>query len=257
MTDHPKRPRGRPRNDGLMPGSAEAKAADRAARSGPNAPAPPGGRTGAVGDFLSLSLKNPGDQAEVAIAFLETLTIPEGPKAGEPLRLAGYQRKFVRGAMAEGVMVALLSIGRGNAKTAISAGIALGSVMGVWDDQPKREILIAARNRDQARTAFGFVVGFVQGLPEEEQGLFTIRHGSRLEVEYSANGGGLIRVIPADGKSILGGAPTLAIMDERAAWEREKGDNLENAILSGLGKRGGRALIISTSAPDEVVSRKW
>lgn len=251
MTDHPKRPRGRPRNDGLMPGSSEAKAADRAARSGPNAPAPRVGGSVAGGDVFSLSLKNPGDQAEVAIAFLETLTIPEGPKAGEPLRLAEYQRKFVRGAMAEGVMVALLSIGRGNAKTAISAGIALGSVMGVWDDQPKREILIAARNRDQARTAFGFVVGFVQGLPEEEQGLFTIRHGSRLEVEYSANGGGLIRVIPADGKSILGGAPTLAIMDERAAWEREKGDSLENAILSGLGKRGGRALIISTSAPDD------
>ncbi|GKT30110.1 terminase, partial [Aduncisulcus paluster] len=53
------------------------------------------------------------------------------------------------------------------------------------------------------------------------------------------------------GKSILGGAPTLALMDERAAWEREKGDNLENAILSGLGKRDGRALIISTSAPDD------
>jgi len=153
--------------------------------------------------------------------------------------------------MAEGVMVALLSIGRGNAKTALAAGIGLGSVMGVWDDQPKREIILAARNRDQARTAFGFVVGFVQGLPEDEQELFTIRHGSRLEVEYQANGGGLIRVIPADGKSILGGAPTLAIMDERAAWDGEKGDNLENAILSGLGKRDGRALIISTSAPDD------
>ena len=148
-------------------------------------------------------------------------------------------------------MVALLSIGRGNAKTALAAGIGLGSVMGVWDDQPKREIILAARNRDQARTAFGFVVGFVQGLPEDEQELFTIRHGSRLEVEYQANGGGLIRVIPADGKSILGGAPTLAIMDERAAWDGEKGDNLENAILSGLGKRDGRALIISTSAPDD------
>ena len=46
-------------------------------------------------------------------------------------------------------------------------------------------------------------------------------------------GGGVARVIPADGRSILGGAPTLAILDERAAWEREKGDNLENAILSG------------------------
>lgn len=117
--------------------------------------------------------------------------------------------------------------------------------------QPKREIIFAARNRDQAKTAFGFLLGFIEGLPEDQQAQFTIRRGSKLEVETAENGGGLARVIAADGKSILGGAPTLAIMDERAAWERDKGDALENAILSGLGKRDGRALIISTSAPDD------
>lgn len=229
-----KRPRGRPR------------------KSGPNAPASAGQGTGELIDLLSPPEKIRGeDIPATAIAFLETLIVPEGPKAGSPLVLAEYQKQFVRGALATDVMVGVLSIGRGNAKTAISAGIGLGSVMGIWDAQPKREIILAARNRDQAKTAFGFVVGFVQGLPAGEQELFTIRHGYKLEVEYAANGGGLIRVIPADGKSILGGAPTLAIMDERAAWEKDKGDSLENAILSGLGKRGGRALIISTSAPDD------
>lgn len=197
---------------------------------------------------LSLPTEN---SAELAIRFLETLKIPEGRLAGQPLKLAEFQRKFVRGALADGVMVAVLSIGRGNAKTALSAGLALGALKGVWDSQPKREILFAARNRDQAKTAFQFLVGFIEGLPEDEQALFTIRRGAKLEVEYSANGGGLARCVAADGKSILGGAPTLALMDERAAWEPEKGDSLENAILSGLGKRDGRALIISTSAPDD------
>lgn len=171
--------------------------------------------------------------------------------AGQPLKLAEFQRRFVRGALTGGVMVGVLSIGRGNAKTALSAGLALGHLVGAWDDQPKREILFAARNRDQAKTAFQFLVGFIDGLPDEEREKFIIRRGSKLEVEYEDNGGGLARCIAADGKSILGGAPTLAILDERAAWEREKGDNLENAILSGLGKRDGRALIISTSAPDD------
>lgn len=189
--------------------------------------------------------------ADTVITFLETLCIPEGPKAGQPLKLAEFQKRFVRGAMADGVMVGCLSIGRGNAKTALSAGIALGSLMGVWDDQPRREIILAARNRDQAKTAFGFIVGFIDGLAEAERELFTIRRGSRLEIEYAENGGGLVRAIAADGRSILGGAPTLAILDERAAWEKDKGDTLENAILSGLGKRNGRALIISTAAPDD------
>lgn len=190
--------------------------------------------------------------AAAALRFLPRLIIPEGRLAGRKLRLAAYQRDFIRGAFAKDVAVALLSIGRGNAKTALSAGLALGHLTGEIAPQPKREIIFAARNRDQAKTAFGFLLGFIEGLPDEDQGQFTIRRGSKLEVETSENGGGLARVIAADGKSILGGAPTLAILDERAAWEREKGDALENAILSGLGKRDGRALIISTSAPDDV-----
>ncbi|PKQ11050.1 MAG: terminase [Alphaproteobacteria bacterium HGW-Alphaproteobacteria-1] len=190
-------------------------------------------------------------EASAALRFLSRLTVPEGRRAGRKLRLAGFQKDFVRGAFANDCAVGCLSIGRGNAKTALSSGIALGHLMGEIAPQPKREIIFAARNRDQAKTAFGFLLGFIEGLPEDAQAQFTIRRGSKLEVETAENGGGLARVIAADGKSILGGAPTLAILDERAAWEREKGDNLENAILSGLGKRDGRALIISTSAPDD------
>lgn len=190
--------------------------------------------------------------ATKAIRFLESLRIPEGPKAGEPITLAPFQKKYVRGALAHGINVAVLSIGRGNAKTALSAGLALGAVMGKWDAQPRREILIAARTRDQARIAFDFVVGFIRSLPEDEKALFTIRRSPRLEIEYEADGGGhFIRAIAADGKTALGSAPTLVLMDERGHWQADQGDALEHALLSGLGKRGGRALIISTSAPDD------
>lgn len=230
--------------------AAATRAKGRKGRAGSGPNAPKSSQAGDRGPSVPFSFPT-SEMADQAIAFLETLKIPEGKKAGDPLRLAEFQRRFVRGALGDGVMVACLSIGRGNAKTALSAGLALGALKGVWDDQPKREILFAARNRDQAKTAFQFLVGFIEGLPEDEQEQFLIRRGSKLEVEYSGNGGGLARCIAADGKSILGGAPTLALMDERAAWEREKGDNLENAILSGLGKRDGRALIISTSAPDD------
>ena len=118
-------------------------------------------RTGDRRLSVPLSFPTP-EKADLAIEFLETLKIPEGKKAGEPLRLAGFQKQFVRGALADGVMVACLSIGRGNAKTALSAGLALGALVGIWDDQPKREILFAARNRDQAKTAFQFLVGFIE-----------------------------------------------------------------------------------------------
>lgn len=227
---------------------------DMFGENGPNAPRLGSRVTGGRSLPFSLLTKISGKSPAIrAIQFLGLLHIPEGKRAGKPLKIADFQRKFVKGARAKNVMVGVLSIGRGNAKTALSAGLALGELVGALHEQPqpKREIIFAARNRDQAKTAFQFLIGYIQGLPEEDRGLFTIRRGSKLEVEFDGNGGGLARVIAADGKSILGGAPTLAIMDERAAWEREKGDSLENAILSGLGKRDGRALIISTSAPDD------
>ncbi|GEP54180.1 terminase TerL endonuclease subunit [Reyranella soli] len=191
--------------------------------------------------------------AAAAIAFLERLRVPEGPRAGQPLRLAPFQRQFVGGALSDDVSVAALSIGRGNAKTALSAGIGLGALLGkLGDGQPKREIVIGARTRDQGRIGWNFVEGLSRTLPTATRKALTFRRAPRLEIEFEGDGGGhVLRVIPADGKSALGGAPTLAILDERGHWERDKGDALEHALLSGLGKRGGKALIISTSAPDD------
>lgn len=187
-----------------------------------------------------------------AIRFLETLLIPEGPNAGNPVKLAPFQKQFVKGALDDGINVAVLSIGRGNGKSALSAGIALGALLGEWDSQPRREILIAARTRDQARVAFDFVVGFVHGLDDEVQQQMRVRRSPRLEIEFDGDGGGhFLRAIAADGKSALGSAPTLCLLDERGHWAADKGDDLEHALLSGLGKRGGKALIISTSAAND------
>jgi phage terminase large subunit-like protein len=187
-----------------------------------------------------------------AVQFLQSLRIPEGPSAGNAVKLAPFQRQFVKGALDEAVNVAVLSIGRGNAKTALSAGVALGSLLGEWDRQPRREILIAARTRDQARIAWDFVHGFAQSLPDDVQKRLTFRRSPRLEIEFEDDTGShFLRAIAADGKTALGSAPTLVLMDERGHWPLDRGDDLEHALLSGLGKRGGKALIISTSAADD------
>jgi len=187
-----------------------------------------------------------------AIRFLQSLEIPEGPNAGQPIKLAPFQKQFVKGALADDVNVGALSIGRGNAKTALSAGIALGALLGVWDKQPRREIVIAGRTRDQAAIAWSFAAAFSRTLPDEMQRGLIFRRSPRLEIEWEGDGGShFLRAIAADGKSVLGSAPNLVLMDERGHWERDRGDELEHALLSGLGKRGGRALIISTSAADD------
>jgi phage terminase large subunit-like protein len=190
--------------------------------------------------------------AEAAEKFMQTLRIPEGPHAGKLVKLAPFQKDFIKGALADDVNTAILSVGRGAGKTALSAGLALASLIGVIDRQPKREVLLAARTRDQARIAWQFVAGFAASLPDDLQEQIIYRRAPRLEIEFEGDGGGhFIRALAADGKSALGTAPTLVLMDERGHWPLDRGDALEAAILSGLGKRGGRALLISTSAADD------
>ncbi|WP_371742163.1 terminase TerL endonuclease subunit [Pseudoruegeria sp. HB172150] len=190
--------------------------------------------------------------AAAAVRFMETLAIPEGPNAGKPVSLAPFQRKFIEGALAADIAAAVLSIGRGNGKSAITAGLGLGGLLGVWDHQPRREIVAAARTRDQGRIIWDFVAGFAASLPLDLQRRLIYRRAPRLEIEFEGDGGGhVLRVIAADGKSALGGAPTMAILDERGHWALDRGDELEHALVSGLGKRSGRAFLISTSASDD------
>ena len=187
-----------------------------------------------------------------AIRFLQTLAVPEGPRAGQRLKLAPFQRRFVQGALDPAADLAVLSVGRGNAKSALSAGLALGALVGIWDKQPRRDVIIAARTRDQARVAWNFAQAFCSSLPDEMQRQIIFRRSPRLEIAYEGDGGNhVLRAIAADGKSALGSGPTLVVMDERGHWPTDKGDALEQALMTGLGKRGGKALLISTSAPDD------
>ncbi len=188
---------------------------------------------------------------ERAVKFLERLQVPTGPMAGKKLRVAPYQRSFLGGSLADGVPGAALSVARGGGKSALTAGIALGHLLGEIDPQVKRECLAAARTRDQGRIIWDYAAGLARSLPPAKQKLLTWRRAPRLECEYDGPGGPhVLRILPADGRTALGTSPTMAIADERAHW-REAGDELEHALISGLGKRGGRYIAISTSAPDD------
>lgn len=190
--------------------------------------------------------------AERAVAFMETLKVPEGASAGSPVRVVPFQRSFIEGALAPETTVAVLSIARGNAKTATAAALALGGLMGVWDRQPRRDVILAARIRDQAAIAWGFAQAFAQSLPTDLRLRFKFRRSPRLEIEYQDDAGShTLRAIAADGRSALGASPSMVLMDERAFWPPDRGEELEEALLTATGKRGARTLIMSTSADSD------
>jgi phage terminase large subunit-like protein len=193
--------------------------------------------------------------ADAVIAHIEgNLKIPTGPLAGKPFTLLKFQRDWIHGTFEPDIDVGVLCIGRGNGKTTLAAGIAHAGLVGVMDNQPRREIVIVARTLEQGRVCYDYLVALIQGLPQQEQKSYTIRKAPRLEVTYRDSEGieHAVRVVASDGRSALGGSPTLVICDERGHWDREKGDLAENVHMTGAAKRGGKVLMISTSASDDL-----
>jgi len=190
--------------------------------------------------------------AAAAVRFLEGLEVPTGARAGRRLKLAPYQKAFIAGALKSDTNVACLAVARGGGKSALSSGLAIGALLGAWDPQRQREVLLAGRTRDQARVCWDYAATLARSLPEDVQKRLVFRRAPRLEIELQDDTGPhLLRAIAADGKNVLGTSPTLVIMDERAHWARDQGDSLEAALMSGTGKRGGSTLMISTSAADD------
>lgn len=188
--------------------------------------------------------------AAKAIRFIETLKIPTGRNAGKPMKLAEFQKHLIKGAFEDAIRVAIFSVARGNAKSATTAAIAVAELFGVFEDQPRREILLAAGKRDQAEVVWTYALDLIRAMPDEIQKRIKVRYSPKLEIEL--DGEHKVRAIAADGAGILGTSPTLVIYDERASWPEPKGSRLETALLTGALNRGGRVLIISTSAATDL-----
>lgn len=214
-------------------------------------PIDPGG-TSHAGGAIEVSLSA---AAKAAIEFIETLRIPEGPLAGQKIKLAGFQKRFIAGALEDGISIAALSVGRGAGKTMLGAALCLAALLGVIDPQPRREVIVGAKTRDQGRIAWGFVEGLAASLPLKKRKQLTFVRAPRLEVRYEGDKGGhVLRVLASDARNALGLAPVFSLLDERGFWDPDRGDMLEAAIFSALGKRAGRAVVISTSAPTDTHS---
>ena len=60
------------------------------------------------------------------IASLESCPIGDGDLVGQPFKCLTYQRRFLRGAFADGVMRAGLSVARGAGKTGLCSCLGAG-----------------------------------------------------------------------------------------------------------------------------------
>jgi phage terminase large subunit-like protein len=189
-------------------------------------------------------------RGERVCRFIEEFCLtPEGEHVGQPIRLAVFQKKFIKKIYdnPQGTRRAYLSIARKNGKTGLIAGIVLAHLIGPEAEQ-NSQIISGARSREQAAQVFNYASKMVMLSPVLSDIVRIVPSGKRLiglplNVEY--------RALAADGTTAHGLSPILAIIDE-AGQVKGPQDDFIDAITTSQGAHKTPLLIaISTQAADD------
>ena len=186
-------------------------------------------------------------RAELVIQFIEKFCrVPVGALVGQPLRLAEFQKQFIRDTYdnEHGTRRAILSIARKNGKTGLIAGLLLAHLVGP-EAKPNAQIVSGAMSRDQAALVFNLASKMVQQSPELAKRVRIVPSGKRLiglplNTEY--------RALAADGQTAHGLSPVLAILDEAGQVRGPRSDFIDAITTSQGAHENPLLIVISTQA---------
>lgn len=205
-------------------------------------------RAGPKGSVKAAPLKfagYPSDRAGRRARFIrDHLLVPKGVGARESFALRPFQREIVAGAFAPGIRTALVSLPRGNGKSALAAALSLAELF-VGPDSA--EVLCVASDMRQAQIVLRMAKRMVELNPVLEERVQV--YADRL---YLPENDAVLLPLPAEPGALHGHDPSLLVVDElhvvtADVWE---------AVTSVSGKRPeSLTLAISTpaSSPDSVM----
>ena len=184
------------------------------------------------------------------IAYLGSLVLSGGDRDGQPFTVLPWERRFVRGAFGQPGH-ASLTVGRGNGKSALVAGLAAAVVD---PEGPlhgnRREAVCVASSFDQSKVIFEDVLSFLRNRYDlDNRKVWRIQDSAnRALVEHRASGA-RVRTIGSDPAKAHGLRPALALLDEPAQWDAAKSDRMLAAIRTGLGKVPNSKMICLGTRP--------
>jgi len=183
-------------------------------------------------------------RANRAIRFIETYcAAPKGEGHGQPLRLAPFQKRFIRAALADKVDIGILATPRGNGKSSLGGALATWAV---FDDDAtgSPQVPIVAMTLGMAeKSCYGVAVSMIKHHDELNRRaiVYTGVGTSRVSVPFN---GGLLFPISNDTDGLQGLDPSFALVDEIGFQPVESWDSLR----MGAGKRS-RSTIIGVGTP--------
>ena len=186
--------------------------------------------------------------------YIQRLTIGQGSHAGEPFKLLGWQRRFIRGAFAPDVQTAALSIARANGKSVLVAAIGAGAVdIGAPLVEPMGECVIVASSFNQGQVIFRHLKHFLNPTLAAHKGRFRVSDSMNAASIHDTSTGALVRVVGNNPRTLHGLQPKLLLLDELAQWESGALDSSLAALSTSLGKiPESRLIALGTRAASEL-----
>jgi phage terminase large subunit-like protein len=189
-------------------------------------------------------------RARRAINWIEDYCrVPEGKLVGQPVRLRAWQKRELRRIYDNpaGTRRAILSFGRKNGKTALSAFLLLLHLCGP-EAKPNSQLYSTAQSRDQAGIIFALAAKIVRMSPDL-LAVVVIRDNAKQL--FCPELGTIYRALSAEAKTAYGLSPSLVIHDELGQVRGPRSPLYEAMETATGAQDDALSIIISTQAPTD------
>ena len=182
------------------------------------------------------------------IAWIEAhCRIPEGRMVGQPVRLCAFQKKIIRGIYDSPTRRAIISFGRKNAKTTLSAFLLLLHLCGP-EARANSQLYSAAQSREQAAILFSLAAKIVRMSPDLAQYVGIRDTAKQL---HCAELGTLYRALSAEASTAYGLSPVFTVHDELGQVKGPRSELYEALETASAAQEAPLSIVISTQAPTD------
>ena len=173
--------------------------------------------------------------------------VPEGALVGQPVELRTWQCDIIRGIYDTPTRRAIVSFGRKNGKTALSAFLLLAHLCGP-EAKANSQLYSAAQSREQAGILFRLASQIVRMSPDLAQ-YVTVRDTAK---ELVCNElGTKYRALSAEASTAYGLSPVFAVHDELGQVKGPRSELYEAIETAAAAQEAPLSIVISTQAPTD------
>jgi phage terminase large subunit-like protein len=173
--------------------------------------------------------------------------IPEGRLVGHPVELKPWQKEIIRGIYDQPTRRAIISFGRKNGKTSLSAFLLLLHLCGP-EKRDNSQLYSAAQSRDQAAILFGLAAKMVRLSPELSAVVVVRDTAKQL---FCPELGTLYRALSAEASTAYGLSPVFIVHDELGQCKGNRSELYEALETATAAQDDPLSIVISTQAPTD------